>query len=284
MQDNTKQEEPNEEIRKRAIKRVGAAAALALIAAIGLTMLSSRKPPQAPESKPEQTVLPAEPPAPAAESPTPADQTTAMEPAPASAVAESLPEHDAPPTIASPPPPPQVVNVPQTPSASPPKAVKPAATKPSSEKAAESSAKPAPPVAEKSGSLRVARELVAIPIKETPSKSGDAAVKANELKKPAEAQKTAEQAKPASSAPPSPAPASQPPAAVAATKGYAVQLGVFSNPANAMQMQEKLTQHGIQSYTETKLNVGPFKNKAEADQALAKVRALGIGAVVVPLR
>lgn len=280
MQEDTKQEEPNDEVRKRAIKRVGAAAALALIAAIGLTMLSSRKPPEAPASTPEQTVLPAE--APAAESPTSADQTTAMEPPPLSAVAETPPEHDAPPTIASPPPPPQVVNVPQAPSVSPPKAVKPATTKPSREKEAESAAKPAPPVAEKSGSLRVAQELVVVPIKETPPKTGDAAVKANELKKPAETQKIAEPAKPASTAQPSPAPASPPPAAAA--KGYAVQLGVFSNPANAMQMQEKLTQHGIQSYTETKLNVGPFKNKAEADHALAKVRALGIGAVVVPLR
>jgi len=67
-----------------------------------------------------------------------------------------------------------------------------------------------------------------------------------------------------------------------APKGYVVQLGVFSNPANAIQLQEKLAAHGIKSYTETKLHVGPFKDKAEADQALAKIRALGISAVVVP--
>ena len=63
-----------------------------------------------------------------------------------------------------------------------------------------------------------------------------------------------------------------------------MQLGVFSNPTNALQLQEKLTRNGIKSYTETKLHVGPFLNKAEADQALAKIRSLGVSAVVVPVR
>lgn len=77
-----------------------------------------------------------------------------------------------------------------------------------------------------------------------------------------------------------------PPAKVAepAVKGYAVQLGVFSNLANAQQLQERLTQNGIKSYTETKLHVGPFQNKAEAEQAMVKLRALGINGVVVPIR
>lgn len=65
-------------------------------------------------------------------------------------------------------------------------------------------------------------------------------------------------------------------------KGYVVQLGVFSNPTNALALQKKLTQQGVRSYTETRLHVGPFKDKEEADQALEKIRALGIHAVVVP--
>jgi DedD protein len=65
-------------------------------------------------------------------------------------------------------------------------------------------------------------------------------------------------------------------------KGYVVQLGVFTNYANAQQLQERLAQNGIKSYTETRVHVGPFQNKAEADQALAKIKAMGIGAVVVP--
>ena len=72
------------------------------------------------------------------------------------------------------------------------------------------------------------------------------------------------------------------PAEPAAAKGYVVQLGVFSNYANAQALQAKLEQAGIKSYAETRVNVGPFQNKAEADQAMAKIRALGIGAVVVP--
>ena len=69
-----------------------------------------------------------------------------------------------------------------------------------------------------------------------------------------------------------------------APRAYTVQLGVFSNPANALQLQERLTQNGIKSHTETRLNVGPFQNKAEADQALAKIRTMGISAVMVPVR
>jgi DedD protein len=59
-------------------------------------------------------------------------------------------------------------------------------------------------------------------------------------------------------------------------------LGVFSDYANAQQLQERLARNGIKSYTETRLSVGPFQNKAEADQAYAKLRSMGISAVVVP--
>jgi DedD protein len=72
------------------------------------------------------------------------------------------------------------------------------------------------------------------------------------------------------------------PAEAAAAKGYLLQLGVFSNYANAQALQAKLEQAGIKSYAETRVNVGPFQSKAEADQAMAKIRALGIGAVLVP--
>ena len=74
----------------------------------------------------------------------------------------------------------------------------------------------------------------------------------------------------------------QPPASKEEAKGYVVQLGVFSNPANAIQLQEKLKEHGIKSYTETKVHIGPFKDKVEAEAAVAKLKALGIGAVIVP--
>lgn len=67
-------------------------------------------------------------------------------------------------------------------------------------------------------------------------------------------------------------------------KGYVVQLGLFSNPDNALQLQKRLAEHGIKSYTETRLHVGPFQTKAEADEAQARIRALGINAVLAPAR
>ncbi|MBZ0104205.1 MAG: SPOR domain-containing protein [Sulfuricella denitrificans] len=67
-----------------------------------------------------------------------------------------------------------------------------------------------------------------------------------------------------------------------APKGYVVQLGLFSNYENAVQLQKRLADHGIKSYTETRLHVGPFQNKTEADQAMAKIRSMGINAVLAP--
>lgn len=73
-------------------------------------------------------------------------------------------------------------------------------------------------------------------------------------------------------------------AETAPPKAYTVQLGLFSNPENALQLQKRLAEHGIKSYTETRLNVGPFQNKAEADQAMTRIRSMGINAVLVPAR
>jgi len=67
-------------------------------------------------------------------------------------------------------------------------------------------------------------------------------------------------------------------------KAYVVQLGLFSNPDNALQLQKRLAEHGIKSYTETRLQVGPFQTRAEADQAQARIRSLGINAVLAPVR
>jgi len=91
-----------------------------------------------------------------------------------------------------------------------------------------------------------------------------------------------QQPAPAAPAKPAAMPPEKPAVEAAGPKGYVVQLGVFSNFANAQALQTKLAQNGIKSYTETRVHVGPFQNKAEADQALAKIRAMGIGAVVVP--
>lgn len=72
------------------------------------------------------------------------------------------------------------------------------------------------------------------------------------------------------------------PAKTTAPKEFEVQLGVFSDMENAKQLQAKLAEHGIPSHTETRVQVGPFKNRAEADQAREKLKALGITAVIAP--
>ena len=84
---------------------------------------------------------------------------------------------------------------------------------------------------------------------------------------------------------PEPAPAKQvtpEPAKTAAAKDFEVQLGVFSDMENAKQLQAKLAEHGIPSHTETRVQVGPFKTRAEADQAREKLKALGISSVIAP--
>lgn len=68
----------------------------------------------------------------------------------------------------------------------------------------------------------------------------------------------------------------------AGVNGYVLQLGVFTNYQNAKQLQERLNQAGIKSYTETRVHVGPFADKTEADQAREKMKALGINGVIVP--
>lgn len=87
-------------------------------------------------------------------------------------------------------------------------------------------------------------------------------------------------AKPAQ--PPAPAPAKPLPSAImpAAKGGFVVQLGVFSNPDNARELVERLRQQGIRAEMETRVHVGPFLNRAEAEKAQAELRKLGLTPVV----
>ncbi|WP_035051948.1 SPOR domain-containing protein [Andreprevotia chitinilytica] len=62
--------------------------------------------------------------------------------------------------------------------------------------------------------------------------------------------------------------------------GYTVQAGVFLHSDNAEKLLQKLQAAGIPAYLETRVQIGPFKNKAEADAAAAKLRALGIEPVL----
>jgi DedD protein len=66
-----------------------------------------------------------------------------------------------------------------------------------------------------------------------------------------------------------------------APKAFEVQLGVFTDIDNAKQLQAKLAQHGIPSHTETRVQIGPFKSRVEADRAREKLKSLGITAVIL---
>lgn len=88
--------------------------------------------------------------------------------------------------------------------------------------------------------------------------------------------------------PDSPVPPSAPPRitqpAAAEVASYVVQAGVFSSPANARTLQQRLAKAGIRAKVETRVQLGPYKDRREAEQALAKLKKLGVSAVMVPAR
>ena len=72
--------------------------------------------------------------------------------------------------------------------------------------------------------------------------------------------------------------------ALAPGKAYLVQVGLFNSPANAQALQKQLRRAGIEAHLETRVQLGPFKDKRDADQALARAKKLGIDAVLVSSR
>lgn len=70
--------------------------------------------------------------------------------------------------------------------------------------------------------------------------------------------------------------------ATAATDGYVVQLGAFSNAANAKALQKKLQENKFKAYTElikspggdrTRVRVGPYPSKDAADKARVQLKS-----------
>ena len=66
--------------------------------------------------------------------------------------------------------------------------------------------------------------------------------------------------------------------------GFALQAGVFGDPRRAEDLRDRIAQAGIPVTIESRVEVGPFKNKAEASAARAKLKALGIDAMLLPIR
>jgi len=57
---------------------------------------------------------------------------------------------------------------------------------------------------------------------------------------------------------------------------YVLQLGVFSNLANAEELRARLELAGVPAHLEARVQVGPFATREEAAQAQEKIRALGL--------
>jgi DedD protein len=115
---------------------------------------------------------------------------------------------------------------------------------------------------------------------------------------PAPAQEPAAQQAPATAPPPlaeqekigdhaAKAPSDKAPSAAG---GFLVQVGVFADRSKAMTLNQKLNEHGILSYTEearldgqnrTRVRVGPFASRAEAQDTVARLQKLGEKPVVI---
>lgn len=66
--------------------------------------------------------------------------------------------------------------------------------------------------------------------------------------------------------------------------GFLLQAGVFSSVQRAEELHARLTLSGVPSSLETRVQVGPFKSKQEAEAAQVKLRELGVETILVPPR
>lgn len=89
-------------------------------------------------------------------------------------------------------------------------------------------------------------------------------------------------------------PAAAAPAKVEASKQgrFIVQVGAFADVAKANEVRSKLERAGLKTYTQavdtkdgkrTRVRVGPFEQRSDADQAAARIKGLGLAASVLTL-
>jgi len=88
-------------------------------------------------------------------------------------------------------------------------------------------------------------------------------------------------------------PAVASPAAVAAGgERFIVQVGAFSEESKVREARQKLERAGLTTYTQvvetkdgkrTRVRVGPFQGRAEAEKATAKIKGLGLPASILSL-
>ena len=79
-------------------------------------------------------------------------------------------------------------------------------------------------------------------------------------------------------------------ATVATQSDYIILIGAFANAANVKQLQTKLAEIGVKTYTEplessqgkkTRVRAGPFANREAAEKALEKMKHIGVNGVLV---
>ena len=77
-----------------------------------------------------------------------------------------------------------------------------------------------------------------------------------------------------------------------ATERLVVQVGAFSEEAGARSVRQKLEAAGLKTYTHVaetsegrriRVRLGPYNSRAEADEAAARVKALGLPAAILTL-
>lgn len=79
-----------------------------------------------------------------------------------------------------------------------------------------------------------------------------------------------------------PAPVVPPSGMARLFSGFLLQAGVFTSPQRAEELHAKLTLSGVPSTLETRVQVGPFRTRQEAEAAQLKLRELGIETVLLP--
>jgi len=81
---------------------------------------------------------------------------------------------------------------------------------------------------------------------------------------------------------PAPAPVVSQPALSRLLSGFLLQAGVFASPKTAEELHARLTLSGVPSTMETRVQVGPFRTRQEAEAAQQKLKALGVETILVP--
>lgn len=80
------------------------------------------------------------------------------------------------------------------------------------------------------------------------------------------------------------APVVRPTRPLAPGQGYLVQMGVFSNIANAEELKGRLDKAGIPAHIEARVQVGPFRSKVEAEAAQKKLAQMGLSGLLLSPR